>query len=338
MKTQIQSPKLIHIHLSFFNVVPYVLLFTAGITAGVFLTFYLSNFSISLNLTQIPPSISSPLTGPRVGLEEYLKPPEVMHDMEDEELLWRASMAAGIREFPFRRVPKVAFMFLTRGPMYLAPLWEEFFKGNEGLYSVYIHSDPSYNHSFPESPVFHEACIPLFNFSTVYSFLMNSTMKSFIMSYDEPSNVGRGRYRAKMFPPISLKQWRKGSQWFEMDRDTAVAVVSDRKYFPVFVKYCKGQCYSDEHYLPTLVNVLGWDRNANRSLTWVDWSKGGPHPTRFSRSDVHVELLQRLRNQTECTKSKTEGTGVCFLFARKFSPNTLGRLMKIAPKALHFGR
>lgn len=183
-----------------------------------------------------------------------------------------------------------------------------------------------------------EACIPLFNLSTVYSFLMNSTMKSFVMSYDEPSNVGRGRYRAKMFPPISLKQWRKGSQWFEMDRDTAVAVVSDRKYFPVFQKYCKGQCYSDEHYLPTLVNVLGWDRNANRSLTWVDWSKGGPHPTRFSRSDIHVELLQRLRNQTECTKSKTEGTGVCFLFARKFSPNTLGRLMKIAPKALHFGR
>ena len=160
MKSQIQSPKLIHIHLSFFNVVPYILLFTAGITAGVFLTFYLSNFSISLNLTQIPPSISSPVTGPRVGLEEYLKPPEVMHDMEDEELLWRASMAAGIREFPFRRVPKVAFMFLSRGPMYLAPLWEEFFKGNEGLYSVYIHSDPSYNHSFPESPVFHGRRIP----------------------------------------------------------------------------------------------------------------------------------------------------------------------------------
>lgn len=160
MKSQIQSPKLIHIHLSFLNVVPYILLFTAGITAGVFFTFYLSNFSISLNLTQIPSSSFLPVTGGRVGLEEYLKPPEVMHDMEDEELLWRASMAAGIKKFPFRRVPKIAFMFLTKGPVYLAPLWEEFFKGNEGLYSVYVHSDPSYNHSFPESPVFHGRRIP----------------------------------------------------------------------------------------------------------------------------------------------------------------------------------
>ncbi|KAL0541928.1 hypothetical protein IC582_022009 [Cucumis melo] len=379
MKSQFQSPKLIHIHLTFFNVVPYILLFTVGISAGVFLTFYLSNFSISLNLTQIPSSDFFPVTGGRVGLEEFLKPPEVMHDMDDEELLWRASMTAGIKKFPFQRVPKIAFMFLTKGPVYLAPLWEEFFKGNERLYSVYVHSDPSYNHSSPESPVFHgrripskkvgwgkvnmieaerrlisnalldisnerfvllsESCIPLFNFSTVYSFLINSTMKSFIMSYDEPGNVGRGRYRNKMFPPISLKQWRKGSQWFEMDRDTAVAVVSDKKYFPVFQNYCKGQCYSDEHYLPTLVNVLGWDRNANRSLTWVDWSKGGPHPARFSRLDIHVELIQRLRNQTgECRKSKMEGTGVCFLFARKFAPNTLERLMKIAPKAMYFGR
>lgn len=183
-----------------------------------------------------------------------------------------------------------------------------------------------------------EACIPLFNFSTVYSFLINSTMKSFIMSYDEPSNVGRGRYRNKMFPPISLKQWRKGSQWFEMDRDTAIVVVSDKKYFPVFQNYCKGQCYSDEHYFPTLANVLGWDRNANRSLTWVDWSKGGPHPARFSWSDINVELFQKLRNQTgECFKTKMEGPGFCFLFARKFAPNTLKRLMKIAPKAMHFG-
>lgn len=95
-----------------------------------------------------------------MGLEEFLKPPEVMHDMDDEELLWRASMTAGIKKFPFQRVPKIAFMFLTKGPVYLAPLWEEFFKGNERLYSVYVHSDPSYNHSSPESPVFHGRRIP----------------------------------------------------------------------------------------------------------------------------------------------------------------------------------
>ncbi|GMN38618.1 hypothetical protein TIFTF001_007850 [Ficus carica] len=227
-----------------------------------------------------------------MGLEEYIKPPSVMHNMTDEELLWRASMVPRIPEYPFNRVPKVAFMFLVRGHVFMAPLWEQFFKGHEGLYSIYIHSNPSYNGSAPESPVFHgrripskevgwgkvnmieaerrllanalldvsnqrfvllsEACIPLYNFKTIYNYLINA-VKNHVMAYDEPGVVGRGRYNYHMYPEISLKQWRKGSQWFEMKRELAIEVVSDKKYFPIFRKYCRGNCYSDEHYLPTLV-------------------------------------------------------------------------------------
>ena len=51
------------------------------------------------------------------------------HSMTDEDLLWRASFRPGVRRYPFRRVPKLAFMFLTRGPLPLAPLWECFFRG-----------------------------------------------------------------------------------------------------------------------------------------------------------------------------------------------------------------
>jgi hypothetical protein len=36
-------------------------------------------------------------------------------------------------------------MFLTKGPVLLAPLWEKFFKGNEGLFSIYIHPNPSFD-------------------------------------------------------------------------------------------------------------------------------------------------------------------------------------------------
>ncbi|KAJ1391052.1 hypothetical protein SESBI_36977 [Sesbania bispinosa] len=54
--------------------------------------------------------------------------------MDDEELPWRASMTAKIFDYPFDRVPKVGFMFLTRGPVFLAPLWEKFFKGREGYW------------------------------------------------------------------------------------------------------------------------------------------------------------------------------------------------------------
>ncbi|KAI9120108.1 hypothetical protein K1719_008756 [Acacia pycnantha] len=309
-----------------------------------------------------------------VGLKNYLKPPPVMHDMDDKELLWRASMAPRIKEYPFNRTPKVAFMFLTRGPVFLAPLWQKFFKGHEKYYSIYVHSNPSYNGSDPESPVFHgrripskevkwggvnmieaerrllanalldignqrfvlssESCIPLFNFSTVYSYLINSSV-SHVMSYDERSPVGRGRYSSRMLPLITVDQWRKGSQWFEMDRELALAVVSDNTYFPLFQEHCKRSCYSDEHYLPTFVSMEHAGKNCNRTLTWVDWSKGGPHPTTLARNYVTVEFLKALRNTT-CEYNGVEDSNVCYLFARKFLPGTLIRLLRFAPKVLQF--
>lgn len=160
--------------------------FAFGLTFGIILSFNLKNFSFNLQVTQSSPSPSasasasapppSPLVSPlpastyptnetskagrRIGLSEYIKPPNAMHDMDDEELLWRASMAPQIREFPFKRVPKVAFMFLTKGPLSLAPLWELFFKGHEGLYSIYVHSHPSFNETEPENSVFHDRRIP----------------------------------------------------------------------------------------------------------------------------------------------------------------------------------
>ncbi|KAF3628954.1 putative GATA zinc finger domain-containing protein 13-like [Capsicum annuum] len=97
----------------------------------------------------------------RIGLTDYIKPPEAMHDMKDEELIWRASMVPKVRKFPYNRTPKVAFMFLARGSLPLAPLWERFFKGHEGRYSIYIHSQPSFRGDAPEEgPIFHGRRVP----------------------------------------------------------------------------------------------------------------------------------------------------------------------------------
>lgn len=181
-----------------------------------------------------------------------------------------------------------------------------------------------------------ESCIPLFNFSTIYSYLINST-KNHIEAYDLPGPVGRGRYNHKMYPQIKLDQWRKGSQWFEMNRDLAVKIVSDRKYFPVYQAHCKSQCYADEHYLPTFVSIKYWESNSNRSLTWVDWSRGGPHPARLIRTDVTIEGLEKLRSESKC-EYNGNSTDVCFLFARKFLPNALDRLLRFAPKVMHFNK
>ncbi|KAK7280453.1 hypothetical protein RJT34_25517 [Clitoria ternatea] len=386
--------KLFSVQLHFVQILTYILLLGFGLTIGIIISFYLKDCSFSLQFTQLSLSAlprTTPLPPPitkqeisndsndnnhsdrHIGLNWFLKPPHVKHDLDDEELLWRASMTAKIPEYPFDRVPKVAFMFLTRGPVFLAPLWEKFFKGHEGYYSVYVHSNPSYNASHPESPVFQgrripskkvewgnvnmieaerrllanalldisnqrfvllsESCIPLFNFSTVYSYLMNSTLNH-VMAFDDPSSVGRGRYRIQMLPEITLRQWRKGSQWFEMNRELALEVVSDRKYFPVFQEYCTGSCYADEHYLPTFVSMKFWEGNSNRSLTWVDWSKGGPHPARIARSEINVKFLESLRSK-KC-KYNDNSTNACFLFARKFPPSTLSRLTNIAPEVMHF--
>ncbi|XP_075522286.1 glycosyltransferase BC10-like [Primulina tabacum] len=304
----------------------------------------------------------------------FLKPPAVLHGMNDEELLWKASMVPKIQEFPFQKVRKVAFMFLTRGPVILAPLWELFFKGHKGLYSIYVHSDPCFNGSEPKGSVFHgrripskevewgninmieaerrllanalldfsnqhfvllsESCIPLYNFSIIYSYLMNST-RSFVEVLDLPGPVGRGRYSHRMNPIIKLDQWRKGSQWFGMRRDLAVEVVADNTYLSVFKNYCNGSCYADEHYLPTLVNIKFGGINSNRGLTWVDWTRGGPHPSKFIRPDVTPMFLEKLRDGTDC-EYNGKPARVCFLFARKFTNHALERLIRFAPKVMHF--
>ncbi|XP_020270658.1 uncharacterized protein LOC109845797, partial [Asparagus officinalis] len=313
----------------------------------------------------------------RIGLKGYLEPSNVMHDMTEEELLWRASMVPRIPTHPYKRIPKVAFMFLARGELPFAPLWEKFFRGHEGLFTIYLHLSPEYTGDVAKESVFYgrripsrpvewgevnmieaerrllanalldfsnqrfvllsEACVPLWNFETIYSYLINST-QTFVSLYDDPSSTGRGRYSKSMLPQIHIDQWRKSSQWFEVDRELAVAIVSDDFYFPVFQKFCHAQwgCYADEHYLPTMINIKYGAKNSNRSVTFVNWSLGGPHPARYYRKQVTPELLRWMREGSTCMYNGRP-TNICFLFARKFLPNALIRFELFAPKVMGFG-
>ena len=161
-----------------------------------------------------------------------------------------------------------------------------------------------------------ESCIPLFNFSTIYTYLMNSN-ETFVEANE-----------------IKNSQWKKGSQWFQIDRYLAIHIVSDKTYFSMFKKYCNTPCYSDEHYLPTFISNEFGKRNSNRTLTWVDWSKGGPHPSSFTGEDVTTEFLERLRFGSTCEHNGR--TSICHLFARKFTPHALDRLVRYAPKLMQF--
>ncbi|KAK9065258.1 hypothetical protein SSX86_016641 [Deinandra increscens subsp. villosa] len=297
-----------------------------------------------------------------------------LHSMTDEELFWRASMVPRIRKTPFKKVPKVAFMFLVRGRIPLSPLWARFFRGYKGFYSIYVHTQPYFVGEVAPELIFQgrripsevvtwgeismveaerrllasalldfsnerfvllsEACIPLYNFSNIYSYLINSR-KTFVECYDQEGPVGRGRYDHSMEPVVTLRQWRKGSQWFEVDRHLALEVICDKKYYPLFRDYCKPACYSDEHYIPTFLNIEFPMENSDRTLTYVDWSKGGPHPYKFGKWEVTVGLLRKMQNATECMYNG-ERTRMCFLFARKFIPSSLLRLLDIAPEVMHF--
>ncbi|THG19465.1 hypothetical protein TEA_002361 [Camellia sinensis var. sinensis] len=378
------------------------------------------------------------------SLEQWIKPPSnLLHKMTDKELLWRASFTSRVKKYPFERVPKIAFMFLTKGPLPLAPLWERFLKGHEGLYSIYIHSLPSFQVDFPSSSVFYrrqipsqivtgmriksmdseesgssgevainsekpnnlvlirrnntlsfdtpdgvepvgkrkscregeetgnrkgkelsewgkmsmcdaerrllanalldisnewfvllsESCIPLYNFSVIYHYIKKSKY-SFIGAFDDPGPYGRGRYNQNMAPEVNVMLWRKGSQWFEINRKLAVYIVEDTTFYPKFDKFCKPACYVDEHYFPTMLTIQASNLLANRSITWVDWSRGGAHPATFGRADITEEFLKKVFEGHSCLYNN-QPSSVCFLFARKFAPSALEPLLLVAPK--YFG-
>ncbi|KAK1419842.1 hypothetical protein QVD17_29217 [Tagetes erecta] len=374
--TIVSPPKLFNPPFQPSSLLSLILFFAFGLSFGILLTFQLKNVSFDFRFNEFSPSstTANPTTQ-NLGLEHFIHPLKTNHNMSDEELIWRASMVPKVTKCPYKRTPKVAFMFLTRGPVLMSPLWEMFFKGYNGLFTIYVHSsDLSSNWTESEHSVFYgrrvpsknvqwgkvnmieaerrllanalldfsnqrfvllsESCIPLFNFSSIYSYLINSN-QSFVESYDLMGPVGRGRYSRRMHPTIKLHDWRKGSQWFEMDRYLALEVISDKTYFPVFQNYCNGSCYADEHYLPTFVTKKFAARNSRRTLTFVDWSKGGPHPARYTRNDVTLQFLEKLRSSNHCDYNGRKNQ-TCHLFARKFTPHALDRLLRLAPKVMHF--
>ena len=98
---------------------------------------------------------------PEPAFPEFVAPTHLMHDMTDEELFWRATLVPAAAGYPFRRVPKVAFMFLAgHDVLPLAPLWERFFRGHEGRFSIHVHASPGVTINFSEDSPFHGRQIP----------------------------------------------------------------------------------------------------------------------------------------------------------------------------------
>jgi len=148
------------------KVVAFLVIFALGVVAGLWVSAGIRRSQESIVTRSIGFQGSGggiccrPDLDPR--FEEFVAPTRLMHDMTDEELFWRATLVPAAARYPFERVPKVAFMFLTRGPLPLAPLWDRFFAGagDAGLFSVYVHATPGYRPDFPPASAFYRRLVP----------------------------------------------------------------------------------------------------------------------------------------------------------------------------------
>ncbi|VFQ90371.1 unnamed protein product [Cuscuta campestris] len=156
-----------------------------------------------------------------------------------------------------------------------------------------------------------QACIPLQNFSIVYHYISRSRY-SFMGVVDDQGYYGRGRYNAKMSPTVNLTDWRKGSQWLEVNRKLVVDIIKDEVYYPKFEQFCRPACYVDEHYFPTMLSMESPGLLANWSLTWVDWSRGGPHHTTYGKCDITDQLFKKISDKT-CFYNKIDRDNMKYL-------------------------
>lgn len=314
--------------------------------------------------------------------------------LTDEELATRVLAQDILSEAPKSAVkPKIAFMFLTAGDLPFERVWEKFFEGHEGLYSIYVHASRRAelksvwnssifvdreirsqevfwgkiemidaerrllanalmdlnNHYFA---LISESCIPLYNFNFTYEYLLGAHM-SFVDSFDDRGPHGQGRYHDKMAPEVSPASWRKGAQWFAVSRKHALLIVSDYLYYNKFKNHCKPgpenkNCYADEHYIQTFLYMMDAGHLSNWTVTHVDWSEGKWHPKSYEKGDVTeatLQSIQAIENHFHITSDGHPITTVlpciwnerqrpCFLFARKFLPETAESLVELLPSKI----
>jgi len=315
-------------------------------------------------------------------------PPRILSDQEfSTRVLVKdiLSLPANLTE-----MPKIAFMFLTPGPLPLVKLWEDFFRGHEGKFSIYVHASklstlktawksPLFaNHDIrsqkvdwgkismvdaerrlitnalqdPDNQHFvllSESCIPVRSFDFVYDYLLGSNV-SFVDCFDDPGPHGRGRYTSPFLPEIRVEEWRKGSQWFTVKRQHALLLIADYVYYSKFKQICRSgaethNCYPDEHYVQTFLHMIDSSGITNWSVTHVDWSEGKWHPKKYTREDVNIKLLKNIRAidetvhvssdlKKQLTRRPCMVNGErkpCYLFARKYLPETLNILLDVFP-------
>ncbi|GBG92212.1 hypothetical protein CBR_g54658 [Chara braunii] len=276
--------------------------------------------------------------------------------------------------------PRIAFMFLTRGPMPFAPIWERFFRYYGDFYNIYVHADPDFqynyaaddtatqmfaDHRIRSEPVtlgtmsmmnaerrliatamlnplnyrfilLTEFCVPVRNFPQVWAYMFSMNVS--FARYRDRDPTWDSRYSPILLPQVTRETFCKGDQCITLTRRHAKMIVRDRLMYKKFQMWCqvivnqKENCYADEHYISTFLNIEDPANLAPWGLTYVSRrpTDTGADPTLFSVFEVNGELLNKIRGANDCSFYGLQRE--CFMFARKFDFNTLPVLLHLDDK------
>ncbi|GBG68701.1 hypothetical protein CBR_g3243 [Chara braunii] len=189
-----------------------------------------------------------------------------------------------------------------------------------------------------------ESCVPVRSFEEVRERLFSTPLSYVEVLPDGYPDISIGlRYFPVLEPEVPRQLFRKGSQWWALNRRHAGLVVADMIYYRKFRDWCrvtneKAQwCFPDEHYIQSFLMIIDPEGLRKWSPTYVSWRPvpGEPftlHPTPFTQVDVNENLMNTLRNMRGCDPNPSHET--CYLFARKFDPSALPALLAV-DDALH---
>ncbi|KAI3691225.1 hypothetical protein L2E82_49458 [Cichorium intybus] len=269
----------------------------------------------------------------RIDLDCWL--PHPSRQLTDEEIASRV-VINNILNAPSieTKNPKIAFMFLSPGSLPFERLWDKFFQGHEGKFSIHIHASrvkPVHSSRYfqnreirsdkvdwgkismvdaekrllanalkdPDNQHFvllSDSCVPLRGFDYVNNYLLYTNV-SFIDSFEDPGPHGSGRYSNHMLPEVEKKFFRKGAQWFTMKR----------QHMPLLLWLIVSTIQSSE--------IIVGTKMASKIL--------------ISES-VHVTSDEK-RNMTITPCMWNDVNRPCYLFARKFLPETLEKMIDLFP-------
>ncbi|KAJ8439286.1 hypothetical protein Cgig2_016834 [Carnegiea gigantea] len=177
------------------------------------------------------------------------------------------------------------------------------------------------------------SCIPLHSFPYIYRILFPAPIPRLhkMISFIEiiaNETIFPERYNARgkdvMVPEVPYHKFRGGSQFFVLARNHALMVIQDHRLWRKFRLPCINwdSCYPEEHYFSTLLSMEDPAGCSHFTLTRVNWTGSFEgHPHTYKQHDISPELIYHLR-QSNSTHE--------YLFARKFSPDCLSRLMNIS--------